>query len=265
MYEIISLPFMQNALLASAMIGVLCAILGVYIVLRRIVFFSAVISQVSSMGIALAFVIGINPHLTAFVLTLLAITLFAIKRQGSVIPQDGFLGVTYTGAFALSILFIARLASGDEVLHYLLQGNILTVTTEQLYILLVTFIVVGAIHIAFYKEFIFVSFDEVTAQTLGHRVTRWNLLLYITMGMVISFGLRISGVLLIFAFLVIPVVTALLVAKRMRSVFAIAILTNLIAVVTGIYLSFHWDLPSGPTIVAVLLVPLLAALLFRRR
>ncbi|MDZ7359078.1 MAG: metal ABC transporter permease [candidate division KSB1 bacterium] len=265
MVEIFGLPFMQFALIASVIIGTLCAFLGVYIVLKRMVFFSAAVAQVSTAGMALAFLLGLNPTFISLLVTMLAVLLFALRPSSEKIPPDSLLGISYVGAFALGILFIAKAAQGAEELQHLLQGNILTITPGQIYLLLVTFVIVGIIHLLFYRQFIFIAYDPAMAQTQGYHVTGWNLLLYFTLGLVISLGIKISGVLLIFSFLVMPAVTGLLVARKMRHIFLVAILSSLMSVVSGLYFSFQLDLPSGPTIVAVMLGLLLVAFGLRKK
>ncbi|MDZ7402251.1 MAG: metal ABC transporter permease [candidate division KSB1 bacterium] len=265
MVEIFGLPFMQFALIASVIIGTLCAFLGVYIVLKRMVFFSAAVAQVSTAGMALAFLLGLNPTFISLLVTMLAVLLFALRPSSEKIPPDSLLGISYVGAFALGILFIAKAAQGAEELQHLLQGNILTITSGQIYLLLVTFVIVGIIHLLFYRQFIFIAYDPAMAQTQGYHVTGWNLLLYFTLGLVISLGIKISGVLLIFSFLVMPAVTGLLVARKMRHIFLVAILSSLMSVVSGLYFSFQLDLPSGPTIVAVMLGLLLVAFGLRKK
>ncbi len=261
MVEIFRLPFMQHALIASVLIGTLCAFLGVYIVLKRMVFFSAAIAQVSTAGMALAFLLGLNPTFISLVVTMLAVVLFALRPSSEKIPPDSLLGISYIGAFAIGILFIAKTAQGAEELQHLLQGNILTITPGQIYLLLGTFVAVSIIHLLFYKQFIFIAYDPAMAQTQGYHVTVWNLLNYFTLGLVISLGIKVSGVLLVFAFLVMPAVTGLILARKMSQVFSIAIVASLVAVISGLYVSFRLDLPSGPSIVAVMLVLLLIALL----
>lgn len=265
MVEIFGLPFMQYALIASVLIGTLCAFLGVYIVLKRMVFFSAAVAQVSTAGMALAFLLGLNPTFISLSVTMLAVLLFALRPSSEKIPPDSLLGISYVGAFALGILFIAKAAQGAEELQHLLQGNILTITPGQIYLLLGTFLVVSMIHLLFYKQFIFIAYDPAMAQTQGYHVTGWNLLLYFTLGLVISLGIKVSGVLLIFSFLVMPAVTGLLLARKMGHIFLVAIFTSLISVVGGLYFSFRLDLPSGPTIVAVMLGLLLVAFAIRKR
>jgi zinc transport system permease protein len=107
------------------------------------------------------------------------------------------------------------------------------------------------LHVVFYKEFLFISFDQETARTLGYSVTRWNLLLYFTLGLVIALAMQFAGVLLVFNFLVLPAVTGLLVARSMGGMFAVAVGAGLAAAAIGFSLSVPFDLPTSPTIIAV--------------
>ena len=259
MIKVFQLPFMQYALVASSLIAVLCAFLGVFVVLRRIVFFSAVLAQVSTAGMALGFLTGLNPTVTGLALTCATVMLFAFAPFGSKVPQDTILGISYVAAFAMSVLIISKAAQGMEELQHLLQGNILTITTGQIYLLSITFIIIGAMHILFHKEFIFTSFDREMAETQGYATNAWNVLLYFSIGLVVALGIRVSGTLLIFALLVAPAACALLVLKKMRWIFPVAIIVSLVSVIFGLYFSFRFDLPSGPGIVAILIGFLLLA------
>jgi len=263
MIEIFELPFMQNALIASFLIGIICAILGVYIVLKKVVFFSASLAQISTAAMALAFLLGWNATATSLIVTFLIVVVFSIKPSWGKIPLDSILGIGYVAAFALGILFMAKSAIGIEELHHLLQGNILTISSQQIYILFIVFVITGLVHFIFRKELLFISFDPIMASTQGYNVQAWNLLLYFTIGLIISFGIRVSGVLLIFAMLVIPAVVSLLFVKNIKKVFFVAIFVNIISVFVGLYSSFQLDLPSGPTIVAVLLIPLIFGQLYK--
>jgi ABC-type Mn2+/Zn2+ transport system permease subunit len=261
--EFFTLPFLRNALFATLFIGVLCSILGIYIVLKRMVFFSAALAQIATAGLALAFLLGLNPTISSFGLTIIAILIFSRNPSWGKIPLDSILGIGYIGAFALSILFMAKSAVGLEELHHLLEGNILTVNINQVYISLVLLLSIGLIHLIFKKEFLFISYDPEMARTQGYQVQWWNFFLYFTMGMVISYGIRISGVLLIFAMLVMPAVLALQISKKIKWTFIISIVVNIISIVSGLFISFYFDLPSGPAIITVLLGVLLGGSLFR--
>ncbi len=249
----------REALYGALVIAVACSVLGVYVVLRRIVFVGAAIAQLSSAGIALALFLsgmgiisGISAHPTAFALFfgLAGAMFFGLGGgQRSGVPPDATIGVAYAIAAAAGVLLIAKAKSG-EVHDIFLQGNILGITRADTLVLLAVSIPVLLAHILFYKEFLFVSFDREMARTMGYRVTFWNLFLYFTLGLVIAFAMQFAGVILVFNFLVLPAVTGLLLARSMRSIFTIAVLSAVLAAVIGFTLSVPFDLPSGPAIIA---------------
>jgi zinc transport system permease protein len=258
----------REALYGALVIGIACSVLGVYVVLRRIVFVGAALAQLSSAGIALGLFlsgIGIGGELThhpvamALIVTLAGALFFGLgggSRAG--VPPDATIGVAYAVAAAAGILLIAKATSG-EAHDIFLSGNILGVTRHDTLVLLGVAVPILLLHIVFYKEFLFVSFDADTARTLGYRVRAWNLLLYLTLGLVIAFAMQFAGVMLVFNFLVLPAVTGLLVARSMRSVFVVAVSSAIVAAVVGFVLSIPFDLPSGPAIIAVSGVLALAA------
>ena len=250
----------RDALYGALVIALVCAALGVYVVLRRIVFVGAAIAQLSSMGIALALFLGgmgwasgLTAHPVAFALAFaMAGALFFGLGGGARagVPPDATIGVTYAVAAALGILLISKAATG-EAHDIFLQGNILGITRGDVWVLLAVSVPVLAIHLAFYKEFLFVSFDRETARTLGYNVTWWNLFLYFTLGVVIAFAMQFAGVMLVFNFLVLPAVTGLLVARSMGGIFVVALIAAVIAAFVGFSLSVPFDLPSGPAIIGV--------------
>ena len=250
----------REALYGALVIAVACSVLGVYVVLRRIVFVGAAIAQLSSAGIALALFLGgmgvasgLTGHPTAFSLlfALAGAMFFGLGGgQRSGVPPDATIGVTYAVAASAAILLLAK-ATGGEAHDILLQGNILGITRADTLVLLGVSIPVLLAHLLFYKEFLFVSFDRETARTLGYRVTFWNLFLYFTLGLVIAFAMQFAGVMLVFNFLVLPAVTGLLIARSMSGIFTVAVLSAVLAAVIGFSLSVPFDLPSGPAIIGV--------------
>ncbi len=250
----------REALYGALVIALSCSVLGVYVVLRRIVFVGAALAQLSSAGIALGmflYGLGIGGELThhpvamALIVTIAGAMFFGIGGGGrSGVPPDAVIGVTYAVAAAVGILLIAKAKTG-EAHDIFLQGNILGITRSDTLVLLAVALPVLLLHVVFYKEFLFVSFDRETARTLGYNVRFWNLLLYFTLGVVIAYAMQFAGVMLVFNFLVLPAVTGLLLAHTMRGIFTIAVLAALVAALVGFSLSVPFDLPSGPTIIAV--------------
>ena len=250
----------KDALFGALIMALACSVLGVYVVLRRIVFVGAALAQLSSAGIALGlflYGLGIGGELThhpvamALIVTIAGAMFFGIGGGGRAgVPPDATIGVTYAVAAAVGILLIAKAKTG-EAHDIFLQGNILGITRLDTMILLAVAVPVLLVHAVFYKEFLFVSFDRETARTLGYNVRFWNLLLYFTLGVVIAYAMQFAGVMLVFNFLVLPAVTGVLLARSMGGIFAVAAGSALLAALVGFSLSVPFDLPSGPTIIAV--------------
>ncbi len=262
----------RDALYGALVIGFTCAVLGVYVVLRRIVFVGAALAQLSSAGIALALFLGgfsatawvaDHPTAMALVVTLLGAVFFGLGGGRRLISSEASIGVTYAIAAAFGILLVAK-ASHGEAHDIFLQGNILGITRRDTLVLLGVSVPVLLAHAVFYKEFLFVSFDRETARTLGYKVNVWNLLLYFTFGVVIASAMQFAGVLLVFNFLVLPAVTGLLLAKSMGGTITWAVGSALIAVVVGFSLSVPFDLPSAPAMIAVSGAEVFVAWLVRR-
>jgi ABC-type Mn2+/Zn2+ transport system permease subunit len=253
MIEIFALPFMQAALYAGVLLALLCAVLGIHIVLQRRVFLSAAVSQVATLGMALGFYFGWHPTLSAL-LTILSI-LFLLSRfmHNRYALTDTLLGVIYVSAFAISILLMSKSAQGYEELQHLLQGNLLTLTSRHLLLITLLFVSTFSLFFLFHKEILFTSFDANMAQTLGYRVHFWNLFFYFLIGMVISAGVQTVGSLLIFGLLVVPPFTALLLTKKFKTMYFASAVIAVMAVWLGLWISFLFDLPSGPAIILLLL------------
>jgi zinc transport system permease protein len=261
----------KDALYGAIVIGLACSVLGVYVVLRRIVFVGAALAQLSSAGIALAlwlagkgWMLGIStrPIALALILTIAGVLFFGAGSGRGRIPPDATIGVTYAVAAALGIILISKATTG-EAHDIFLQGNILGITRGDTMVLIAVAIPVLLVHAFFYKEFLFVSFDRETARTLGYRINFWNLLLYLTVGLVIAFAMQFAGVMLVFNFLVLPAVTGLLVSRSMAGTFLWSIISALVAAIIGFSISVPFDLPSGPAIIAVSGVLVLVAFLVR--
>jgi len=263
MLEVFRIPFMQQALLAGLLVAVTCAFLGVFVVLKRIVFVGIALAQLSSAGVALALLLGLSAGLypTLFSLLFMSVGIFLFSVTTRRIPQESLIGIGYAGAAALGILLVARSAAGESHMLNLLFGNILAATPKDILLLVAAFGLVGLLHFFFHKEFIFVSFDAEMASALGLKARLWDLLLYLSIGVTIAVAIKVAGALLVFALLVIPATGALLAARRLRGVFLLSGGLAVIPVVAGLWLAFVWDLPPAATIVMLAFGLLLLALL----
>jgi zinc transport system permease protein len=248
----------RDALYGALLIGVTCSVLGVYVVLRRIVFVGAALAELSSLGIALAIWMAgrgmalgavTDPVVVSLIVTFAGVVFFSTSTGRGRVPPDATIGVVYAAAAAAAILFIAKATTG-EAHDLLLHGNILGITRRDWLVLLGVAVPVLLLHAVFFKEFLFVSFDRETARTLGYRVERWNLLLYLSLGVVIAFAMQFAGVMLVFDFLVLPAVTGLLLGGGLAVVFGGAVASAVLASVAGFAASVTFDLPTGPAIIA---------------
>jgi len=251
MIEMLKLPFMQTALAGSLLVGLICSFIGVYIVLKRIVFVGAALANISTAGVAFALLFSLNPEISSVVFAVAGVILLsmAVNFSEKKIPAESIIGISYVFASALGVLLVARSPQGEAHVLSLIFGNILAISESQVKLISVIFPIIIIIHCLFYKEFLFTSFDRQMAGTLGIKTGLWEILLYITVGVAISMSIRVGGAILTFAYLVIPATTALLVTNKMKSVFILSVIFGLLASILGMYLSFVIDLPSGPAIV----------------
>lgn len=249
--QVFRIDFMRRGLAAGLLVAVVCALLGVYVVLRRIVFVGIALAEVSAAGLALALLVGISPMVGSVALMLLGVTLFSVRWAPRKVSQESFIGIGWAVASAGGILLVAKSAQGESHMLDLIFGDILMVTPGDIARAAVVLGAVLLLHLLFAKEFLFVSFDPETVAAMGYRARLWDLLLYATIGLAISFSIQVVGVLMTFSALVLPPVAALLVARRMRTAALLAMALSALAVPLGLYISFVRDLPTSATVVAV--------------
>ncbi len=252
MTEFFKMTFIQKALVVSLITGGLLSFLGVYVVLRRIIFVSIALSQITACGYAFGFLCGINPTISSILFTLVGMGLFSTQQVEKEIPREAVVGLSYAVASSLAILFIAKTVQAESYVLDFLSGNILTVTDSQLYATLIIFFLAGVLHYLFYKQFMFISFDTETAGTAGVNTKLWNFVFYLILGIVISLSVKTSGIIFTFGDMVIPATTALVIAKNVKNVFFVSVMIGVISSFLGVYLSYTLDLPTGPAIIAVL-------------
>jgi len=269
MMEFLQLEFLRNALVSSLLIGLMLSVMGIFVVLRRIVFVGAALSQASAAGIALAMLaaglagshgspalasfVEVHPETVAIASTLLAAALLSFRPRFVNLPSEGAIGLGYAFASTLAILLIAKApgAEGDTLL--LFYGNILAVKPKEVVELAVVCPTLLLVHALFQKEFFMTSFNPETARAAGVRVGLWSFVLYLTLGFGIATGIRVAGSLLAFSFLVVPALAGIMIGRKSWHVMATAVTVALSSTFLGIEASVRWDLPSGPTIVAALL------------
>jgi ABC-type Mn2+/Zn2+ transport system permease subunit len=256
---------LHHALYGSIVVGFVVPLVGVYFILRRLVFWGVALPEVSAAGISFAFMLqGLGFNLMAggeagerhlailgsVIFTSGAILLLTYMEQKGGLPE-GRVGTLYALAAALAILFMVFNPGGEAEMMSLLKGEIVTISESDFHAMLNIFIVIAAAMFLFQREFTLVSYDRDMAVTLGRSVLVWDGLLYLIVGVTISLGVMTVGPLVIFAFLVIPPLAALNWARGMLSFSLIASLIGGLSAFLGFYISFTRDLPLGPVIVCV--------------
>ncbi len=260
--EMLGLSFVRYAIVASVLAGGVSAYLGVYVLLRRIVFVGIALAQIATLGVAIGHVLGLPQLVAAFGMSFLGVAFFALQSRRARVPREGVIGVAYAAASAFTILCVAKDPLGEMDALSLVFGNVLGVTAGQLYLLAALAAAVGLLHWSFQKELLFTAFDPEMAESMGYRIQAWEFFFYFVLGAVFSLSVSIAGVLVIFAYLVIPSTAALVLDAGMRASFLVSVALAALAGGAGVLLSYQLDLPTGPTIVATLtaLLALCAAL-----
>jgi len=264
----------QAPLAASMMAGALLGFLGVYVVLRRTVFVSAALTQISTVGLVVGLFLEEQIHVEAehahhqlgmamgFAVAG-ALVLGALRPRR--LPAEATVGAAWVAASAVVVLGISKLVHASHDLGGMVFGNAVAVPDDELWMIGGVALLCAALHLAFAKEIAFASFDPETATSLGMRVRVWDAVLSLTVGLAIPASARALGALPVFALLTLPASAALLLGLRFRAVFAVATLIGVVAAAGGYLASWVAETPTGATMVLLAALALLPGALRRRR
>lgn len=257
---------LHDALVGSVLMGLVCPLVGVYFVLRRMIFLGVALPQLSAAGIAFAFLgyrtaVGMHQHaevserllalVGSFGFTLTGLVVLAALEQRGRETTEARIGTTYAMAAAATLLFLAADPYGEAHMVNLLKGDIVTTSGANLNLLAGVLAFVAVALLAFRKEFLLVSFDRDLAVVLGKRARLWDLFLYLLIGLTISFGVMTAGPLVTFGFLVVPPLAARLLVRHMLAFSLVAATIGGASAFIGFYVAYRFDLPLGPAEVAV--------------
>lgn len=249
--EPFSYAFMLRGLGAALIVGVVCPVLGTYVVLRGMAFFGDALAHIILPGVVIAFLLGWPLAVGALIVGIIAaLAIGAISRRTE-IQEDAAIGVVFAGAFALGVAMISMQRSYAIDLAHILFGNLLGVSTTDLWLMgALGLLVLGAIF-AFYKEFLVLSFDLTLARTLRLPVNFLQNLLLVLLAVVIVISIQAVGVALVLAMLVTPASAAYLITRRLPPMMLISAALGAAGAVLGLYVSYYIDMASGPAIVLV--------------
>ncbi len=251
------LSFMAAPFVATLAIVVIHVYLGLHVIQREIIFVDLALAQIAALGTTVAFILGIHPEQSlSYVFSLgfvvLGSGLFAVTRvREQKIPQEAIIGITYAVATAAAVLVADRAPGGAEHIKEILTGAILWVHWPDIARIAVVYVVVGLIHYFFRHRFTRLT-DHYRTGALSRRDRWWDFLFYLTFGFVIVLSVRIAGILLVFSFLVVPTSIAALYSNSWLGRLVFGWLVGVVVTVLGLYLSYVWDMPSGPAIVVLL-------------
>jgi ABC-type Mn2+/Zn2+ transport system permease subunit len=263
MFQMFNLPFMVQAFIIAVITGVLLSYLGVHVVGRGIVFVDLALGQISSLGVAFAAFIGTGITAIPLAFTLVGALLMAfINIRDKRLKQEAIIGIFYAFASALTVLLISKTPHGDSDIQEVLFGNILSINSQQIVIVGIIFGTIALVHLLFFKKiFALTESFENGIPVAGAKI--WNFLFYISIGLAIVFAVKIDGVIPVFSYLIIPSVSAIMLANNNFYVVIIAMLISVLGSFFGLNFSFHYDFPAGSSIVAVLGIIFMFASLYR--
>ncbi len=249
----LSYEFMQRGMLAAILVGIVCAVVGSYVVLRGMAFFGDALAHTILPGIALGYLVngGAREPLFWWALgtaVVAALAIGAITRNVQ-IREDTAIGIIFAGMFALGIALISTVRSYAVDLSHFLFGDVLSVSSQSLWMILFFTVLVFLVIFAFYKEFMALSFDPILAATLRLPVGMLNNLLLILIAVTVAVSLQTVGVALMVAMLVTPAATAYLLTHRLSTMMLLAAVFASLSGVIGLYLSFYLSIASGAAIV----------------
>jgi len=258
----LSYAFLQRGLLAALMVGVLCSIIGCYIVLRSMAFLGDAMAHAVLPGVAVAYLLGRNLTLGALAAALVvALGVGFFSRRGMV-KEDTAIGVLFAAALSLGVVIISSIRTYAVDLSHILFGNVLGVSSLDLWLTAGLGVVILILIFVFYRPFLVISFDPVLAATLRMRVGFFNNLLLVLLALTIVISMQTVGVGLVAAMLVTPAATAYLLVRRLPAMMALSALIGGVSSLVGLFASYHLNVASGAAIVLTTTAFFLLAFLF---
>jgi zinc/manganese transport system permease protein len=266
------LSFLAAPFAASLILTGIHAYLGVHVVERGVIFVDLSLAQIAALGASIAILLpftGGDPHSprvywVSLAFTFVGAAVFALVRaRRAHIPQEAIIGISYAVASGASILAMSKATSEAEHLRDMLVGNILAVSWHEVWKTAALYAVVGVFHYVWRRKFLAISMDHGAAEAAGLDVRLWDFLFYASFGFVVTSSVAIAGVLLVFCYLIVPSVAAMLYADRIGSRLAIGWTMGTVVSALGIYLSVVLDLPTGATMVCTFGLVLVVMALLR--
>jgi len=260
--EVLQYGFMQRAFLAGILTAVLCAVVGVFLVLRRMSLLGDGLAHISFGGIAAGLLFGVQPLVSALVFSVLsALGIQQLKKMK--VYGDAAIAIFFSFGLALGVAILSFAHGFNADLFSYLFGSILAVSEADILLIAAAGVATLAALYLFYKELFFITFDEESARAAGLPVDTLNNLLVVLTAVTVVLSLRIVGILLVSSFIVIPASTALLVCKGFRQAIAVSAAISVFSVIAGLVLAYYFNIAAGGAIVLVLVALFSGVLLLK--
>jgi len=263
--EPLGLAFFVRALVASVMVGTICAVVGTYVVLRGVAFIGDAIAHAGFPGVVAAYMLGIPFYLGAAIAAVSTALAIGWVTKRAEIRQDTAIGVLFAGTFALGVFMFSTIDGYVADLWSFLLGNVLAIGAEDLVALLILGAGLFAIVALLWKELLYATFDPLGAAASGIKVGRLEYMFLALVALTIVVSLQAVGIILVVAMLITPAATAQMLTVRFTRLMALAAVVGIASSVIGLYMSYWLDVPSGATIVLVQTAMFLAALVLGPR
>lgn len=254
--------FMQRGMLAAVLVGLLCSVIGCYVVLRSMTFLGDALAHAILPGVAIAYLVGGNLLVGALIAAVLVALAIGFFTRGGTVREDTAIGILFSAALALGVALISSIRSYAVDLSHIIFGNVLGVSANDLWLIAALTLVVLLAVILLYRPLFVISFDPVMAKTLRMPVELLRNLLLVLLALTIVVSLQTVGIGLVAAMLVTPGATAYLLTRRLGPMMAIAAAIGVVSSITGLYLSYYLNIVSGSAIVLVATAFFLLAFFF---
>ena len=253
--------FMLRALIVSVLVGVMCPILGAYVVTRGLGFMGDALAHAVLPGMVIAFMLGVSPFIGAVPAGIAVAVLVGYLSRRSGLSQDTSIGILFAGMFALGLALMTAARGLPVDIEDLLLGQVLAVSSSDVAVTLGLAVTVIVVVYSFHKELVFTSFDPTGARVIGLPTRALDYLLLVLLALVIIIALQAVGIVLVIAMLITPSATAFLLVRRFTSAMALGAVIGGVSAVVGLYVSFYLNVPSGPamTLVATAVFVVVAA------
>jgi zinc/manganese transport system permease protein len=252
------LIFMAPAICMCIILVGICGYVGIHVIMREVIFIDIALAQIAALGVSFGLFMGLNLSDTSTFLVSLALTLVAAlllsatQRLNHLVPQEAFIGILYATGAAAVILAGDRLPHGAEQVHDLMVGHLLWVNWGEVLVYLIIYLILGFIYFLLHKHLIKISQFYKSKSESKESWMLWDFIFYALMGILVTFAVRVAGVLLVFGFLIVPAVIGTLLGRSFKAQLTIGWITGVVVSLIGSYLSYILDFPTGGMVVVTL-------------